>query len=508
MQTMNNIYKYTVLLAIAAITSVSCQRELDEWPSPQKNVTIELAVSTSRELTRATPTLEEGTINSVRVYAFYNDKLAGHIFRNATASGTPFYMDLELPETGTHNVEFYVIANEATMVDNDNNPISLLENMSKTELETAKFIGLQSTVLPMYTKKTEGINVDNILQTANTADGHNGHYILNQKITFSLERPIAKLSVYAAKVSGAAIDPVISKIEYYAAGTREYNYIFPQTDATLNVIPSRSNNRMLLLSPVTITKELATGSQPADAAVSTSYDAVVLGQYFAEVACGAAAWDTPSVYDNAGVLNVEYSLGQGIKQVQIYLPRLQRNHHIKVCILINAEGQIIINYEVADWIDYTMPNYHFEYPTHSYLRESVPATLEETKAVPSAAATMRETVPFKGYFQMTKPLTDAWTPTLLGLNGSNCDIVVYEVATNTEVTTYPIPASDQWYQIEVHPKSGMSIGDEVKLAISYTATGLSESEFLLINGSTNSYYWPYSGSSVQDANYVIIKMEN
>ena len=193
----------------------------------------------------------------------------------------------------------------------------------------------------------------------------------------------------------------------------------------------------------------------------------------------------------------------------MYLPEVKRNHHIKVCILFNAEGQIIVNYDVADWDDNEMQNYHFDYPSHSYLRESIPTNGDDLEAKPAGFATMAENVPFKGYFQMTQPANDAWTPTLLGLNGSKSEIRIYEGNTAVEVTTFPIPASDNWYRIEVWPLTGkMENNEEVMLGISYTASGLTESEFLLINGSNLEYYWPYSGVSQQDAEYVIITMKS
>ena len=51
-------------------------------------------------------------------------------------------------------------------------------------------------------------------------------------------------------------------------------------------------------------------------------------------------------------------------------------------------------------------------------------------------------------------------------------------------------------------------GTEVKLAITYKASGFETIEYMLINGSYQEYYWPYGGSSQQDANYVIITKVN
>lgn len=510
MQTIHYIYKNLVLLTIATIVCASCQQEADEWmPTREKSVTLELSVLLT-DLTRAIPTNTERSINSLHVYAFYGNKQAGYIHREATAADAPFYMDLELPEHGLHKVDFYIIANEAEMV-SPNNSINLTAEMTPTELEAIHFTGLHTgTSLPMYAKHTAEIDVDAI--TSNTATSHEGHFLLTQKITFKLERPIAKLSVYAAKSTGTESNPQIHKIELLSGGTRQYNYLYPKSDEVLQGIPPRANNRELLGTTVIISKEVTKDTEEATS--TANYNEVVLGQYLLEVPYGATAWDNPSSNEQAAILRVEYALGEGmeIRNAYIHLPKLQRNHHIKVCILINAEGQMIVNYDVADWDDYAMPDYSFDYPTHSYLRASIPMSQEETATKPTTAAQMRENMPFKGYFQMTLPSNDAWTPTLLGLNGSNCEIRVFEGNTNTEIKTeaFPIPASDKWYRIEVWPLEGgkMPVGKEVNLAISYTATGLTESEFLLINGSNQEYYWPYSGTSEQDANYVIITMEN
>lgn len=511
MQTRIYIHKYVAFLAMAVLMCTACQSETDEKFVGSQSVTIELSVSAS-ELTRATPTAMEETINSLRVYAFNSatNKLAGFVQRETTASGTPFYMDLELPESGTHDVEFYLVANEAEMAD-ENAAVRLSEVMTKAELEAIRFTGLRvGNSLPMYAKKTVPINVDNLSGQANTLEGHDGHFVLAQKVDFSLERPIAKLSVYAAKTIGATAIPQINMIEFLAGGTRQYNYLFPQTDDVLDAIPSRANNRVLLETSVAVTAELEKASAAAEN--PANYSEVSVGNYLSETAVGALAWDVPSGIVSAPVLHFEYALDAGaeLKHAYVYLPELQRNHHLKVCILINAEGQIIINYVVADWEDNEMPNYHFDYPTHSYLLENIPVVGAE-QTTPSMPAQMTESVPFKGYFQMSRPLTDAWTPTLLGLNGADCEILVFEGDTDTEIpeSEWPISASDKWYRIEVHPLSGkMTIGEEVNLAISCTATGLSESEFLLINGTDQNFYWPYTGDGQQDADYLIITMVN
>lgn len=505
MKTIYNIFKHA--LFFVAMILVSCHKDVEDLVSVEsQKVLVELSVSSNDLVTRATPIESEKVINSLRIYAFYNNEQVGYVSRQSTLPGSPFYMDLELPISGVHDVEFFLVANEEVMV----NAGTLSEKMSKAELEAINFTGLQSTTsLPMFGKHTESLDVDALSNDINVTLEHESHQILNQKIAFELQRPLAKLSVYAAKATGAATDPQISHVELLSGGTRQFNYLFPQSVTTLNAIPSRANNRTMLASVITVDRVVEKGSSEAQS--SANYNEIAIAQYVAEVAVGASAWNVPSSNTNAAVLHVEYALGTGkeLKHAYVNLPVIQRNHHIKVCILISAEGQVTVNYEVADWEDNQMQNYHFSYPTHSFLRESIPTTESEIAAKPSRAAMMAENTPFKGYFQMIQPLNDAWTPTLLGLNASNSEIRVYEVDTNIEVNTYPIPASDSWYRIEVWPLTGkMVVNEEVVLGISYTASGLTESEFLLINGSNLEYYWPYNGTSQQDAECVIITMKN
>jgi hypothetical protein len=333
-------------------------------------------------------------------------------------------------------------------------------------------------------------------------------------VEFVLTRSLAKLSVYAAKVSGLTLQPQILKVDLLNKGTREYSYLFPQTEAVLDAVPHRANDRMLLTDPVTIFKEMERGSSSAND--PSNYDVVVSGSYLPEVSSGyqvndpSYKWNVSSGEDSEAVLYVEYALGEGmeIQRRYVYLPRVERNDHIKVCILINAEGQLMIEYTVADWDmeDDNMNNWFFDYPTHSYVRHDIPKTAQQIEQGPASAAIMSEAVPFTGYFQMTYPDNDTWKPTLIGLQASNCSIRVYmeEQLVFTSDSPASLPVSDQWYRIEVSPNGNVQIGEKVNLAITYTPSGLEEMEYLLINGSYNNYFWPGS----DDENFVTITMVN
>ena len=335
MHKVNNILLNIVLGFIVAMTAVGCQLEKDGPSADRQSVMIELSVS-APEMTKATPTDMEQVINSLHVYAFYGERLAGYASRQATALGEPFYMDLELPESGTHAVKFYLVANEAEM-SYENKNITLTENMTVAQLEGIRFSAMTTgKSLPMYCIQTENINVDAVSDAANNEEGHEGHIILTQKVKFDLTRPLAKVSVYAAKTSGASTDPQILSIKLLAPGTRAYNYLLPQTDEVLNAIPSRVNNEVLLSSAVAVTDELVKGTAAMEN--PDSYTPVVEDKYLYEVTYGSDAWNVSSGNEREAVLQLEYNLGEGqpLRNAYVYLPEVERNKHIKVCIFINA----------------------------------------------------------------------------------------------------------------------------------------------------------------------------
>lgn len=512
MRRSTDIIRNTALFFLAVMLQVSCLMEKEGPSAGRQNVMIEVSVSVGEEITKADPedaTAEEKVVNRLRVYAFYGDRLAGYAERGSTALGDPFYMDLELPESGVHGVDFYVIANEDEMA-YENGTVQLSENMTKAELEAIRYTALVSrSALPMYCKLSEQIDVDAVSATANTEAGHEGHFILNQKINFELGRSLAKISFYAAKIAGAATTPQIMGITLLKGGTRHYSYLFEQNESVLNAITPRVNDRALHSLQTAVTAEISKGS--TDIGNPSKYTPVMDKAYLPEVLEGSSEWNISSENDRAAVLLVEYALDENAeyRYARIYLPPIVRNTHYKICVLINAEGQITVTYIVADWEDNSVM-ISFDYPNHSYIRESIPTSAADLETVPSASAKMSETQPFKGYFQMLSPDSDSWTPTIYGAYASDCTIKVYEVTAEsdpgTPVTSFPVGAdAEKWYRIEVTPDAtSLSAGDQVKLSITYTATLTGLMEYLLVNGTKDKFYWPGS----DDANYVIITMVN
>lgn len=502
MRKINNIFFNIGLYLMAAAVSVSCLVEKDGPSAKQQSVMMEINVSVG-VMTKADPTSSEEQIKSLRVYAFHGERLAGYARWTETMPANKLYMDLILPESGIADLTFYAIANEGQM-SYENGVLQLAENMTKTQLEAIRYTGLESDdCLPMYYKGTHSINAGAV---TTSLEGHEGHYVLSDKVNIRLERSLAKISVYAAAASqGFGLQ--INTIRLLAGGTRIYSHLFPQSQETLKAMGSRAEARVLHSSEIEVSKVVLSGTPAAD--LPENYDEVMTGQYLPEVPYKAVAG---AANEKAAVLYVEYGIGAEQKQVQhgyVYLPEIIRNTHYKVCIIVKAEGQILVNIDVAPWIDAEDTQRDIDYPTHSYIMNQVPVEGKLYPEAPASQATMSENTAFTGYFQMTYPAAEKWTPTLKGNYAAVNDVEVYEYKPSGDYLPqdklpFPISASDKWYTIKVVPNDDMPVSETVELAISYTGGGFMEAEFLLINGSTKEYYWPGS----QDCNYITITMVN
>ncbi|MBR2065236.1 MAG: hypothetical protein IJ971_11130 [Bacteroidales bacterium] len=504
MQKIINIIIKTALAIIAAVLATGCFFEKMDMPKDLQNVLIQINVSADDLQTRSVPTDREKNIEDLHIYAFNGDDLAGYEYISGS-SDEAILMDMVLPEGENVPVQFYLIANASSMMDH-NDPMVLSEDMTKDELEAIRYTGVASnSPLPLYCKETKSVNTT--AYTENEAPGHEGHLLLVEKVNFKLSRSLAKLSVYGARPTGSTSSTQIISVSMLAGGTREYSYLYPQTDETLNNIPSRANDMIILAegSSVELGELSGNGSEAAH------YTPVAVSPvYLSEVAVGGTVNDWAIMTSEYQVtLKVEYVLtaGGAVKTGFIYMPRIERNMHYKVCILVSEEdeGKIHITYEVADWNVHEMPDYTFTYPSHSYLRSDVPTSSGDTDS-PGYAAEMSLTSPFEGYFQLTAPDNDEWQPTLLGNHASDADIKVYDYETGDEVpmNTWPIEASPKWYRIEVIPHTDLAVGNTVDFAITYQPDLVTASEYLLINGSSGNYYWPNS----TDANFVTITMVN
>ena len=244
MQKTINIMTKTALAIITAVLATGCIFEKMDMPKDLQNVLIQINVSADDMMTKGNPSESESAINTLHIYAFNGDALAGYYVSDDAAQEEYFIMDLSLPTSESIPVDFYVIANAGSMK-YYNNAMVLSENMTRSQLESLRFTGIvQNSSLPLYTKETKNLNT--AIYKAATAENHNGHLLLDQQVSFMLSRSLAKLSVYGAKPAEASTSPEILSVEVLASGTREFSYLFPQTDDVLNAVASRANGRSLI----------------------------------------------------------------------------------------------------------------------------------------------------------------------------------------------------------------------------------------------------------------------
>ena len=499
----NIVFKAAVALT-ATVMAPGCLFEKMDASGNLQNVLIQINVSAEDMLTKATPDASESAINTLHVYAFHDNRPAGYLQRAATEAGEPFLMDLELPTGSDVPVDFYLIANGASMMDH-NDPMTLSENLTRSQLEALKYTGLAAGAdLPLYAHETKNLNTE--AYQKNMYEDHEGHLLLSDKVSFRLYRSLAKLSVYGARPASASSSPEILSVTMLAAGTREFSYLFPQEDeSVLEAVNSRANDRVLLAEE----NKVVLGVLSGDGSKAEHYTAVTqITTYLPEVPVGGTAegWAVQTS-DRQVALKVRYVLKSGgtIKTAFIYMPPIERNTHYKVCILVKEEeeGSIYVTYDVADWNVHEMEDYVFTYPLHSYLLEQISSGSDPVK--PTSPAQMSYDSPFEGYFQMQAPANDSWIPTATGNFASDIDIKVYEYqGGEVDPDTWPIEASSKWYRIVVKPHADFPVGQTADLAITYQSPLMTTSEFLLINGSSGNYYWP--GSS--DENLVTITMVN
>ena len=480
-----------VVVLFTAFALIGC---VEKGLEDQSETFVTLQVSLEAdEMTKTSPTDAEKTISSVRIYAYRKDTgtQVGYYYRGVPSTD-PIFMDLALPQRGVYDVEFFVIANETSVRIHEDFVFS--EKMTREQLRTARFTSVDQTgLIPLNCIGEAAINVENVYEDVNTDPGHEGHNILIQKLEFSLVPSISKLSVFAAMAEGVSTTTV-HYVGILKGGLRQHVYFLPTDEQTLASVPSRAVGRDLMTEAVVLTKNAASGSQDSD-----DYDMLVSGHYIPETEVGGEHLDV-KVDDRQATIHVQYSVGEGgeLRNGYIYMPKIERNTHYKVCLLITSEGRIILSYTVAPWDKADMTEVWFDYPTHSFLEDDVEGNR------PAGPATMSADSPFVGYFKMSYPSTETWRPTIIGDNESKVVVKVYD---GILPVAPPITANaEKWYRIEVTPDEDLAPGSEVDFGVIYSPDFSIDGqyEFLLINGSQNNWYWPYEGASQQDANKVII----
>ncbi len=486
----------TVLVVITAgAFLVGCSKEEStNTPIERQQVSVRLnAMARTVTETDGQPTADEQKIYSFRVYAYDGGRQIGHYFSgrlDPEVTTVEHRMDIEMAAETKKKIEFIVIANEGAMEVYGNNKFQLSETTSRDVLENLSFTQIKVTEgLPMFCTATgeDAIEVDfSRLADGNPQTGpdkHEGHYLLEQKLSFPLQRPFAKLGVFAAKRPGEQGELTIKKMRILPQGVLLYNYILPQSSQKLEGIPANGSQTPIALTPVSapVTAEVAEGTP----ATPSNCTPVLEKPYYPfENPWGSPAWDTPGD-DKGNILEIDYAFDGTERTGRVYLPPMVRNKYYQICCTINNSGRITIDYMVAPWTQDDTDKWDdldFVQPTTEPFIPIEGADYEKPTLVYNPVADNAKT--FKGRFKITAPAHIEWKPTLIDGTESDYEIIVSQQGVSLGAGPYPI--SPEYYTIEIRPlkelpAASVENGHKIGLMITYMAPWSDESEPIRIN---------------------------
>lgn len=490
MRKMRNIWLTVWVAVCCAVLPAGCHK--DDGPSfGERNVSVLMSVGSRAG--EETPTGAEAAINTLRVYAFVGGEPAGHYYTaEPVVSPERFLMDLKMFSLTKQTVDFYVVANEGTMVTPGSSEI-LNDETTEGELKRFSFTSLdQERGLPMFVHRRVELDVaTDAAGSGADMSGHEGHTLLNQKVDFELQRSVAKLGVFAAKAAGETGDLSVTGLTLKGSGLRALNYLAPQDRETLEKIPARGSDMGLSVNG-NVCKEFPQDGKPEDPANYT--DVLQAPFYLFENAYGSASWDVEGSGEG-NVLEISYRIGGVDKTGTVYLPPIARNKYYAVCCRMRNSGGITVEYTVADWTraDNWEGGLTFEYPTSSNPLEAQDFG-ERTDPQVRYSADNQEAGAFVAMFQMSAPAGQQWTP-VLDAPETDFEVRVYDNTGRRRLTDPEewIAAPD-WYTIKVVALKPENVGKTVNLGITFTPVYAQEAQYLLINGgSGGNTGWPDSG---------------
>lgn len=527
MRNIKEILYKAVVVGCCGLLPFGCVKEDETFLNGERHdVAVQLNIGT-RAISEAdgTPTDDEKTIHTLRVYAFVGGKLAGHYF-TSDVEGDPhtFFMDITLYSAGEQTVDFYAVANEAAMKTagsgtqlTENTTEGLLKNFWFTALPTAA--ELPALGLPMFCdKQSVKLDFEKVKENTATDSGHAGHPLLeHDKITFNLQRPMGKLGVFAAKPVGETGTLRVTGLTLLEQGTRARNYLMPQTLETLKGISNSSSDLSLAVVDGNVMAELEDNITQEERQNPARYTPVLNEPFYPfESPWGNGGnWNIPDTEGKCNVLKIDYSFDQEARTSYIYLPAIERNHYYTICCLFHNDGKITVDYVVAGWNEDPDGEYEIEFNYPVYTNPIQPengATLAEGGQYPQPTVwanpdTDSDEGSYIFQFNIKGSEGQKWTPMLWGVLGTpdNFEIKVYQMTDG--VKTYITDpdkrvASPEPYYVQVKALKSENVNREVGLGIVYTRDWSPDgSAMLLINGLTGNLKW--AGSSI--AEVVVIK---
>lgn len=513
----NNIvpkFRSVVLPLLAGLLVVACQKK-EETLSPEEasgvkvvaiNVAADNISTRAGAATRAevAPTTEEATINTLRIFAFVGTTRVGYAYFDNLADvdldQRIFYLDLTML-SNTMNVAFYLVANEASMIQ----PTGVVfpgwaNNPTRTQIENYYFTSQNyANGLPMLYAGEVTVDMATNSTLTPTDPDHASHILIDQQLHFELNRPIAKLGIFAAKTTNAADDElIINSIWMHNASFR--SYLVPQTEETLKNLLQNQDRQLAFASPFTVTKTMDADADQATRLNVVNYDDVidttatpVNAVYMRENPYGST--DPLNMQDSQGrYLVINYSFN-GIERVAaVYMPVIERDKYYRVLCLFTGAGTLTIEYNVADWTDAALWEHDFGYPSYTVqdLNGLGDYSNPEIFYNPDATSSLGT---FSFQFQMTYPEGQSWEP-VMNL-GSNTDYSITITDEDGNVVTNPTASANSgWYTITVRVLNSDTnlVGNVIEVGISSPFTWLGTNSLLLINGEANDITWEGSGT--------------
>lgn len=456
------------------VGSLTGCNEEDRTPlSGERMVQVQLDVHTRAvDASTGTPTAEESDLHSLRIYAFDNSgQQVGHLnLTDGLDTSNPLLMDLKIKSEPTEQpLRFYAVANEGAM-STPGNEKTLDANTSETELKNFTFTLLKTPTsdngLPMFATDEVTINTGNT--SPQTESGHEGHYTLNEKVNFELERPVGKLGVFAAKVEGETETLTVTGARILKEGTRMMNYLFPQTDEVLKqIVPKEAEINLTLVTGGNVNTALSENISDEERKNPGNYTPLLEVPFYPfETPWGSASWNTPGD-ERGAVLQIDYQFGNKTNTGLVYLPRIERNHYYAICCLMRNSGKITVEYVVADWNDGGNYELDFAYPTYFPIEPMEGADYSQPTVYYNPDPDSDEGT-FKARFRLTAPEGQEWQPTLLNATPADYEITVYQSSEQgMQKVEPPYVASSSDYVIKIRALKSENVDRKVELGIGY-----------------------------------------
>lgn len=483
MDSIKKIFGRIFVLGCLVGSLTGCYEE-DRAPlSGERTVQVQLDVHTRAvDASTEKPTDEEAALHSLRVYAFSDvdgsSTTVGHLYLDKkdldnTTDTKSFLMDLKIKAESTEQtLRFYAVANEGAM-STPGAEKPLKESTSEDELNLFTFTTLNRDTetrkygLPMYATSTVSVNTnDVILQEEQT--GHEGHYTLNKKVEFALERPVGKLGLFAAKVEGETETLTVTGAKILKEGTRMMNYLFLQTDEALKSIASKEwEINLSLVTGVNVNNELSENISETERKNPANYTPLLEVPFYPfETPWGSTSWNTPGD-EKGAVLQIDYKFGDKTNTGLVYLPRIERNHYYAICCLMRNSGKITVEYVVADWDDGGNYELDFAYPTYFPIEPMEGADYSQPTVYYNPDPDSDEGT-FKARFRLIAPEGQEWQPTLLNATPADYEITVYQSSEQgMQKVEPPYVASSSDYVIKIRALKSENVDRKVELGIGY-----------------------------------------